>query len=93
MREDVLERVTRLSRGQERDTQTLRLLPVVVVKDPFTWMRSMCRARPAFFSSASAAFIIRAQAWSTPRSLDMGRCRLSVKNELQLAGVAAMASS
>ena len=69
------------------------VLPVVVVKDPFTWMRSMCRARPAFFSSASAAFIIRAQAWSTPRSLDMGRCRLSVKNELQLAGVAAMASS
>ena len=69
------------------------VLPVVVVKDPFTWMRSMCRARPVFFSSASAAFIIRAQAWSTPRSLDMGRCRLSVKNELQLDVVAAMASS
>ena len=27
------------------------VLPVVVVKDPFTWMRSMCRARPVFFSS------------------------------------------
>ena len=69
------------------------VLPVVVVKDPFTWMRSMCRARPVFFSSASAAFIIRAQAWSTRPNLDMGRCRLSVKNELQLDVVAAMASS
>ena len=69
------------------------VLPVVVVKDPFTWMRSMCRARPVFSVAPRRRSSVPARRRSTPRSLDATNCRLSVKNELQLAGVAAMASS
>ena len=50
------------------------VLPVVVVKDPFTWMRSMCRARPVSFTVAStASHFDSSQVWSTPRNLDTAR--------------------